>query len=491
MPALLMIEDSAEIHKLVRSEAVVERTLMHSAFSAAQGIELFETTKPDVVLLDLGLPDDSGLNVFRRIHDIDARVPVIFLTGGSTTETAIEAMSLGAYEYVLKPFEPMVLSQLLISAFEASRLAREAPQTLEDAEGAGDGDLLLGRSEPMHAVYKAIGRVSKQEVTVLVTGESGTGKELVARSIYCHSRRSQKPFLAINCAAIPETLLESELFGHEQGSFTGAAHRRIGKFEQCNGGTLFLDEIGDMTPVTQAKILRVLQDQQFERVGGSQSIRTDVRILAATNRDLPDFVKKGLFREDLFYRLNVYAIALPPLRDRKDDLVLLVEWMVKRFAKAMGKPVTAVAPTAMQLLRRHSWPGNVRELQSVLKFALVQATSSVIVPEFLPASIRPPSTDRANDERLPIVAGEWDTLIEKLLVDAPTGLYDEWLARTDSILLNHILKRTNGNLVQASKILGMHRSTIRSKIRDLKLDVQSFREQVPGASDQEDASGDD
>jgi two-component system nitrogen regulation response regulator GlnG len=491
MPSLLMIEDSTAIHDLVRSEAIAEGTRVHSAYSAAQGIALFETAKPDVVLLDVGLPDDSGLNVFRRIHDIDARVPVIFMTGGSTTETAIEAMSLGAYEYVLKPFGPAALRQLLASAQEASRLAREAPQTLEDAEGAGDGDLLLGRSAPMHAVYKAIGRVSRQEVTVLVTGESGTGKELVARSIYSHSRRSQKPFLAINCAAIPETLLESELFGHEQGAFTGAAHRRIGKFEQCNGGTLFLDEIGDMTPVTQAKILRVLQDQQFERVGGSQTIRTDVRIVAATNRDLPDFVSKGLFREDLYYRLNVYSIALPPLRDRKEDIVLLVEWMLKRFAKAMGKKLTAVAPAAMDLLRRHPWPGNVRELQSVLKFALVQATSSVLVPEFLPASMRPSPTDRSNDEPLPTVAGEWDTLIEKLLVDAPAGLYDEWVARTDSILLNHILKRTNGNLVQASKILGMHRSTIRSKIRDLKLDVQSFREQVPGSSDPQDPSGDD
>jgi DNA-binding NtrC family response regulator len=489
MPTLLMIEDSTDIHQLIRSQVVSQTTVTHSAYSAAEGIALFESARPDVVFLDVGLPDDSGLNVFRRIHEIDARVPVIFLTGGSTTETAIEAMSLGAYEYVLKPFEPLALSQVLTAAFEASRLAREAPRAVEDPAEGGAGDLLVGRSAAMHAVYKAIGRVSKQETTVLITGESGTGKELVARSVYFHSRRAQKAFLAINCAAIPETLLESELFGHEQGAFTGAAHRRIGKFEQCNGGTLFLDEIGDMTPVTQAKILRVLQDQQFERVGGTQMIRTDVRILAATNRNLPDFVKKGLFREDLYYRLNVYAILLPPLRERGDDLEILVPWMLKRFAATMDKKVTGIAPKAMQILRNHSWPGNVRELQSVLKFALVQATSSVIVPEFLPGTFLHAAD--ATPRRAPAAVGEWSELIEKLLAEAPEGLYAEWLARTDAILLAHILRMTKGNLVQAAKILGIHRSTIRSKLRDLEISLEPFRQQGPDTSNSKDDSGED
>ncbi len=491
MPVFLLIDDSAEIHLLLRSAIVAPGTLVHSAYSAAQGVEQFKTTKPDVVVLDVGLPDDSGLNVFRQIHDIDARVPVIFLTGGSTTATAIEAMSLGAYEYLLKPFEPHALGRLLASAFEASRLARDAPQALEEAKEAGDGEVLLGRCSAMHEVYKAIGRVSKQDVTVLITGESGTGKELVARSIYHYSLRARKPFLAINCAAIPEALLESELFGHEQGAFTGATHRRIGKFEQCNGGTLFMDEIGDMTPVTQAKILRVLQEQEFERVGGNQTIRTDVRILAATNRNLAEFVKKGLFREDLFYRFNVFAIALPPLRERDDDLVLLVEWMLKRFANSMGKKVTGIAPAAMQLLRRHPWPGNVRELQSVIKYALVQATSPVIGPEFLPATLFHPPKDEAKREPAPDIGGAWEALIQKLLEAAPAHLYEEWLARTDTILLNHILKLTNGNLVQASKILGMHRSTIRTKINALNISLPAFREQAPGSTDREDMPHDD
>jgi two-component system nitrogen regulation response regulator GlnG len=472
MHSLLLIDDSIEIHSLLRSGALTDQTAMTSAYTAAQGIELFRTKQPDIVLLDVGLPDDTGLNVFRKIHDIDARVPVIFLTGGSTTETAIEAMSLGAYEYLLKPFDPIALGRLLVSAFEASRLARCAPQTIEDLQYAGDGDMLLGRCAAMHEVYKHIGRVSKQDVTVLVTGESGTGKELVARSIYHHSRRAQMPFLAINCAAIPEALLESELFGHEQGAFTGAAQRRIGKFEQCNGGTLFLDEVGDMTPVTQAKVLRVLQDQQFERVGGSKTIQTDVRILAATNRNLPELVKDGRFREDLYYRFNVYSIALPPLRDRGDDVTLLVELLLKRFAGAMGKTITGVSTAAMQVLRRHSWPGNVRELQSVVKYALVQATSPVIVPEFLPASV----VQAAKERPMPLQGSDWDTLIQALLNEAPVGLYESWLARTDAILLNHILKLTNGNLVQASKILGIHRGTIRAKIRALGISTESFRD---------------
>ncbi len=338
----------------------------------------------------------------------------------------------------------------------------------------------------MHEVYKAIGRVSKQDVTVLITGESGTGKELVARSIYHYSNRSRKPFLAINCAAIPEALLESELFGHEQGAFTGAAQCRIGKFEQCNGGTLFLDEVGDMTPVTQAKILRVLQEQQFERVGGNKTIQTDVRILAATNRNLPEFVKSGQYREDLFYRLNGYSIALPPLRDREDDLTLLVELLLKRFASTMGKKVTGVAPTTMQLLRRYPWPGNVRELQSVIKYCLIQATSSVIVPEFLPAAV----IKAVQVQPLP-ADGDWETLIQTLLKETPVGLYEAWLARTDAILLNHILKLTNGNLVHASKILGIHRSTIRAKIRALHISTDSFREQVSETTENDDVPRDE
>ena len=259
----------------------------------------------------------------------------------------------------------------------------------------------------------------------------------------------------------------------------------MGKFEQCNGGTLFLDEVGDMTPVTQAKVLRVLQEQQFERVGGNKTIQTDVRILAATNRNLPKLVKEGQFREDLYYRFNGYSIALPPLRDRGDDLALLVVVLLRRFAIAMGKKAIGVAPATMQLLKRHPWPGNVRELQSVLRYALVQATSPVIVPEFLPANLFQPAKIRGT---APPDGGEWEMLIQRLLEEAPVGLYEAWLGRTDAILLNHILKLTSGNLVHASKILGIHRSTIRAKIRALNISTESFREPASEAGENDDSA---
>ena len=258
----------------------------------------------------------------------------------------------------------------------------------EGGEAKEDADALLGRCPAMQEVYKAIGRVAPQDVTVLILGESGTGKELVARAIYHYSSRAKGPFLAINCAAIPETLLESELFGHEKGAFTGADRKRIGKFEQCHGGTLFLDEIGDMTPLTQTKILRVLQEQEFERVGGNEPIKADVRVIAATNRDLEKMVAEGTFRGDLYYRLNVFTIKLPPLRERGDDLPLLAEHFVRRFGRELKKDVRGIAPEAMELLRRYPWPGNVRELQSVIKQALLQATGPVLLPEFLPAAVR-------------------------------------------------------------------------------------------------------
>src|SRR5262249_20790592 len=315
-------------------------------------------------------------------------------TGFGTAATAIDAMRLGAFEYLVKPPDMDQLSELVARAFKISKLMR-VPARIADEEPADDAaDVLVGRCPAMQEVYKAIGRVAPQDVTVLILGESGTGKELVARAIYHYSRRSAGPFLAINCAAIPENLLESELFGHEKGAFTGADRRRVGKFEQVNGGTLFLDEIGDMTPLTQTKVLRVLQDQQFEPVGGNQTVRTDVRLIAATNRDLPALMAQGRFRGDLYYRLNVSTIRLPPLREPGAGVARLVRYYLRRLGQEMGKDVQTVAPEAMDLLRRYPWPGNVRELQSVVKQALLRATGQVLLADFLPESLhdgeRPP-----------------------------------------------------------------------------------------------------
>ncbi|MBM4077035.1 MAG: sigma-54-dependent Fis family transcriptional regulator, partial [Planctomycetes bacterium] len=351
-------------------------------------IEIFRRESPDVVVSDVRMPDMTGLELLRNLHEIDNKVPVILMTGHGTANTAIEAMRLGAFDYLLKPLDIDALQVVIDRALETSRMAR-TPARIPNFEltDEDEGDLLVGQCSAMQEVYRQIGRVAGQDVTVLILGESGTGKEIVARAIYQYSKRADRPFLAINCAAIPENLLESELFGHEKGSFTGAERKRVGKFEQCDGGTLFLDEIGDMTPLTQTKVLRVLQDQQFERVGGSEMVQTNVRLIAATNRNLQEMMSQGTFRSDLYYRLNVYTIHLPPLRDRTGDMPILINHFLRRFSQELEKEIRGVSPEVLDLLTEYSWPGNLRELQSVLKHSVVEATGPMILPEHLPDSL--------------------------------------------------------------------------------------------------------
>jgi two-component system nitrogen regulation response regulator GlnG len=330
-------------------------------------------------------------------------------------------------------------------------------------------DAIVGSCPAMQEVYKAIGRAAPQDVTVLIAGETGTGKELVARALYQHGRRADRPFLAINCAAIPETLLESELFGHEKGAFTGADRRRIGKFEQCQGGTLFLDEVSDMTPLTQSKVLRLLQEKRFERLGGNETVHADVRILAATNADLGVAVAEGRFRQDLYYRLSAYTIHLPPLRARGGDLDLLVEHYVGRYAREMGKDVQSVAPEAMGTLRRHDWPGNVRELQSVLRQALLNATGTVLLPEFLPPGLGPPAADAPADHPADAALEEF---IDARVRDGSEALYAEALRRLERTLLGRVLRHTGGNQLRAARILGITRGSLRTKLRDLGIRIE-------------------
>lgn len=466
MPTLLLVDDDTSILEAFRVALAEPGLTLLTAASAAEGLRLAASQRPDVIVLDLALPDLPGLEVFRRLREIDARTPVIFITGHGTTDTAIEAMRLGAFDYLLKPLELGPLRQLLHRALDISRLMHTP--ALVPAEGLPESsDVLIGRSPAMQEVYKTIGRVAPQDVTVLITGESGTGKELVARAIYHYSRRADKPFLAINCAAIPEPLLESELFGHERGAFTGADRRRIGKLEQCCGGTLFLDEVADMTLLTQAKILRVLQEQTFERVGGNELIRTDVRVLAATNRPLEPMMAAGLFRRDLYYRLSVVTLHLPPLRERKEDIPLLVEHFLQRFNRELGKEVWRVAPETLELLQGYSWPGNVRELQSVLKQALLQASGRVLVPDFLPAGLwqAPPAPP---PQGLP---PDWESFLESRLQAGSQDLYAQWQALTERHLLLRVLQHTGGNQLQAARILGLSRNCLRAKIRSLGIRI--------------------
>jgi two-component system nitrogen regulation response regulator GlnG len=317
----------------------------------------------------------------------------------------------------------------------------------------------------MQQVYKSIGRVAPQDVNVLVLGESGTGKELVARAIYTHSRRNRQPFLAINCAAIPEGLLESELFGHERGSFTGADHRRIGKFEQARGGTVFLDEIGDMTIATQSKILRLLQEGEFQRVGGNETLRADVRVIAATNRNLKERIVAGTFREDLYYRLSVFAIPLPPLRDRKGDIPRLVEHFTRLAGPQLGKPIHTIPAETMDLLTAYDWPGNVRELQSAVKYAMVQATGEVFAPHCLPQNIQSPG--QVIDDAAQLEPDRLLRQIREQLASGRNDIYHQAQLEFDRLVLGEILRHAQGNQVLASHLLGISRTTLRAKLTTL------------------------
>ena len=438
---------------------------MIGAGTARKGIQLIDEQNPDVVLLDIRLPDMSGLDAFDRIRRKDPRLPVVIITAHATTETAIEAMKRGAFEYLVKPLDLPQLREIVARAIHISRLSR-TPAVFGQEDAADDAvDRIVGLSPPMQEVYKDIGRVAPQDVNVLILGESGTGKELVARAIYSHSRRSQQPFLAINCAAIPETLLESELFGHERGSFTGADRRRIGKFEQADGGTIFLDEIGDMTLATQAKILRLLQDGRFERVGGNETIQTNVRVIAATNQDLERQIGQGRFREDLYYRLKVFAIHLPPLRERMEDLPMLVEHFARLFSRELGKNPPVVPPETMEILESYDWPGNVRELQSAIKYALVQASGEVLAPHCLPEGVRRPAPVRGvrqvDGDRGAI---DVPRLVRRLIEGHEPNVYHRVHAAVDRVLIDEVLAFTGGNQVLASQLLGISRTTLRAKL---------------------------
>jgi len=473
LPGILVIDDDRAVGRVFQEVFQDTGVDVHVAGSAAEGLRILAEEQPGVVILDLILPDQSGLETMEKILRSVPNVPVICITAGGTSDTAIEAMKLGAYDYLLKPLDYVQVRALVDRALDIHRSAF-VPVRVPDRPSAGatPSDDFIGRCATMQEVFKAIGRVAPHDVTVLVRGESGTGKELVARAIYQHSLRAGARYLAVNIAAVPDTLLESELFGHEKGSFTGADHKRIGRFEQCNGGTLFLDEVGDMSPVVQGKLLRLLQEQRFERVGGSETIETDVRVIAATNRDLDQMVAAGEFREDLYYRLNGYTIQLPPLRERADDLLALLEHYLACFARELGKDVTGISPEALKLLQRFPWPGNVRELQNVLRQALLNASGGVLVPEFLPAAIRDEGNDapaKRHDEGGELAALEHT--IQDSLRDGATGLYDAVMNRMEKYLLTRVLGHTGGNQSEAARILGITRSSLRNKIRTAQLAI--------------------
>ncbi len=461
MPRLLVIDDEQAIRYSFRRVFAADDIDVQTAGSAAEGLRLAREGAPDVIVLDLLLPDGNGLDVFRSLKEIDARRPVIFITAHGTTEAAIEAMKEGAFDYLVKPIDLERTTQLLWRAFDAARLMR-VPALLPTEPA---GDRIVGSSAVMQEMSKAIGRLAPQDVNVLILGESGSGKELVARALYQHSRRADKPFLAISCPAVPEGLFESELFGHEQGAFTGAHRRRIGKFEQADGGTLFLDEIGDLGPGAQAKLLRVLQEHEFERLGSNEVLRTKVRILAATNKDLEREVAEGRFRKDLYYRLKVVTIRVPSLRERHGDVAELAHYFLFRFNRELNLDLRGLAPEALAALQAYSWPGNVRELMSVIKQAMLNAAGPILLAEFLPAELHAAAPAGA------AAGSDLSALVESALTERPGEAHQVVIDAVERVLLARALQRTHGHQAKASELLGLNRTTLRTRLRGLGMSV--------------------
>ena len=467
---ILLIDDEEEFCEILQGQLQERGSKAHYELAAEEGLTYLAGNAADLVLLDVHLPRMSGLEFLDALAERNLRLPVIVMTSAYNDHTGIEASKRGAFKCVIKSLdyddalrelEPIIRKALEIHS-------RPVPKPLSTNQAA-DESLIVGNSEPMRDLHTRIGLLARVDESVLILGETGTGKELVARAVYQHSRRASAAFLAINCAAIPDTLLESELFGHEKGTFTSADRRRIGKFEQCSGGTIFLDEIGDMPLALQAKMLRLLQDQRFERMGGNETLQTDVRILAATNVNLEAAVAAGRFRKDLYYRLKVFTIPLPPLRERGEDLPLLLQHFIPLFSRKLGREVSSIAPEVFQTLRRYSWPGNIRELQSVLKQALLQATGPVLLPEFLPSLIAGdnPSTTELSDKDAAstgirnAVAWAWHSKEPNL-----------WPLLHDLLegeLLRYALAQPGEGEVKLARRLGVSRNKLRARLEQYGL----------------------
>ena len=432
-------------------------------------LRAFAESPFDLVFLDIRMPGMDGLTALGKLRELRADAHVVVMTAHGTMETAIQAMQRGAYDYLAKPFDIDEVLLLAERALAAGRLTQEVARLRTGLQEVWEFGALIGRHPRMQEVYKTIGRIAASDVTVLLRGESGTGKELVARAIHHYSRRAGRPFVAVSAAAIPGTLLESELFGHERGAFTDAKERKLGKLELAHGGTLFLDEIGDMPADLQTKLLRALQERAIERVGGTEPIRIDVRVLAATNRDLEAMMREGRFREDLYYRLNVVTVNLPPLRERRRDIPLLVEHLLSKHATELGE--RGVAPEALDRLVGHDWPGNVRELENVVQRAMVMATTGVILPEHLPIGPVSAAASVTVDATL-------EEIIERKLIECVRGLrehtsanlYDLIVGLVEKPLLRAVLQETGGNQVRAAQILGINRNTLRKKLTEHGID---------------------
>jgi nitrogen regulation protein NR(I) len=464
MQTVLIVDDDRSIRYSLK-RMLEDKYAILTAQNGEEALGRVKENSPDLVIMDIKMPGLNGIEVLKQIKSIDPKSLVIIMTAYGTTETAIEAMKYGAFDYILKPFPIPRMKGLVEKAISLRKLMKEEVTYAPLVGQEGEEDRIVGSSSKMQEIYKMIGQVAPSDVTVLLRGESGTGKELLARAIYQHSLRAGQSFLPVNCAAIPDPLLESELFGHEKGAFTGASSRRIGKLEQCHGGTIFLDEIGDMSLSTQAKLLRVLQDRSFERLGGRETIKVDIRVIVATNKDLEDAISKGRFREDLYYRLNVVSIQIPPLRERKEDIPELVSYFLKRFNREFKKKVVGMVPGAMEKIVSFGWPGNIRQLENVLKRAMVLCQGEWILEDhlLLERGWETSFTKTVEGSTKP-TEDLLDILFEELS-KAPTALQDlDMISIIERGFILRALKKTRGNQVQAALLLGINRSTLRGKM---------------------------
>ncbi|MCX7822578.1 MAG: sigma-54 dependent transcriptional regulator [Syntrophobacterales bacterium] len=473
MAKILVVDDDPQLRK---SFERILSSMGHSVKTvptAEMGISVVQQNIPDLVIMDVRLPGMNGLEAFEEIKKIEPRLPVIIMTAYGTTDTAIEATKRGAFDYILKPFDIPVMLKMIEQALKAGKFMRS--RVAVDAEPGRDysSDALIGRSSAMQEIFKAIGRVAPTDATVLIRGESGTGKELVARAVYQHSARADKPFLVINCVAIPETLLESELFGYEKGAFTGAHSRRIGKVEQAHGGTIFLDEIGDMPLSIQAKLLRLLQEKSVERLGGRQPIPVDVRIIAATNRDLESAVSEGRFRSDLYYRLKVVTLELPPLRERREDIGLLADYFLAKYSAEMGIPNPGITSQARALMEVLDWPGNVRELANTIRKVLIFNRGMPITREELAEAVG--QSELRDGGKDIFRAKEWlrQWIRQELLHRQSDHVFDDLISEIEAEIIRQGLEITGGNRSQASKLLGLSRPTLIARMEKYGIKVQA------------------
>ena len=472
----ILVADDEESMRWVLSKALRKKGFtVDLARDGDEALRLIRSESYDLAILDIKMPGVSGLDLLDKVRELKADLLVIIMTAEAGMKNAVEAMKRGAYDYLTKPFDLDVLDAIIEKANRAREMTLQVTtlkKELKDHYLLENG--IIGNSTPMREVYKTIGKVAPSDMTVLIQGESGTGKELIARAIHYNSRRLVKPFIAMNCAAIPKELLESELFGHEKGAFTGATERKPGKFEQANGGTIFLDEIGDMPLELQAKILRVLQEREITRTGGSQNISVDVRVVAATNQDLQQLVQQRLFREDLYYRLNVVPINLLPLRERRDDILLLVDHFLQKTCAELDIPLKKIDPAALEQLTTNSWPGNVRELENVIKRAVILSSDPLLTPDDFPVLATAAGTVGGGDDLSLEALVDRKLRISFVNVDKldDGDIYNMVIEQVERPLISFMLEKTRWNQVRAANILGINRNTLRKKITDLGIEMK-------------------